>query len=208
MKTLISFLALSLCAVAQTLIGLPQYGVELTGSIENPVIVNNSGKAICEVTVMLYDAAGKPNGTNTESYCFDSLDGVVHPGDSAEVHGAVAKSGDPIEVHIDNPKNKPVPITVKAVLDSIIFADGSFVGPDNAKWFTDAAISYAISSATASLSWPVLESLVKVQPRNWEESVKYRVAANLIGTRDSESFDAARKVAEGLMALPKLRRVQ
>ena len=30
----------------QTLVGLPEYGVMLTGSVQNPTIVNNSGKTI------------------------------------------------------------------------------------------------------------------------------------------------------------------
>lgn len=64
MKRLIALLAATWGCVGwgqdavQTLAGLPEYGVELTGTLKNPTIVNNSGKTIIGYVLCLGYSGG------------------------------------------------------------------------------------------------------------------------------------------------------
>ena len=207
MRTTIAFLALSLCAAAQTLVGLPQYGVELSGTVDNPVIINHSGKDIYETTVVLYAANGDRNGVSTENFYFNSLADVVHPGQTAEIHGGQPKPTDVVTIIYDTPKGMtPAPMTVKIVLDSVVFGDGVFVGPDTVKSFSQTVDEFSIANSTAVRSWDELKLLTKLTPGSLDDMVKYRVASLLIGTRESEGPDAAQRLIDGFLSLPRITR--
>lgn len=209
MKIAIAFLALSLCAAAQTLTGLPQYGVELTGTVDAPVITNHSGKDIYELSVVFYDAAGHVNGTSTENYFANSFDDVLHNGQSDEIHGATPKPTDTVHIIEGTlPGRPPRPMTVKIVLDSVVFGDGSFVGPDVAKLFAQTVMEFAISSATASLTKGELTSLAKTHIGSYEDHIRYRVAMLLTGDHSDKGAGATQKITNDLINLPKVRRVQ
>jgi hypothetical protein len=64
MKRLLALLAVTWGCVAwgqdivQTLVGLPEFGVELTGTLAEPTIVNNSGRTIIGHVLCLEYASG------------------------------------------------------------------------------------------------------------------------------------------------------
>jgi len=65
MKRLLALLAVTCCALVawgqdavQTLFGLPEYGVTLTGTPAEPTIINNSGKTIIGYVLCLQYASG------------------------------------------------------------------------------------------------------------------------------------------------------
>jgi hypothetical protein len=57
LKVTLVFLALSLAATAQ-MVGLPEYGITLSGSMEDPVLTNHSGKTIVATQLIVESADG------------------------------------------------------------------------------------------------------------------------------------------------------
>jgi hypothetical protein len=162
-KHVFALLALAWAAsgqqIVQPLVGLPQYGVSLEGLVDNPSVVNTSGKAILAYTVWFRNAQGRgPLGIILETQ--DLRHGIVRT-------GPVPDSG------IRSQTNTG-PI-VEARLDAVAFGDGQFVGVD---WGQNFAMLAAIIDAERSLgqgmldgkiSWGQIESWAKERkayPRN------------------------------------------
>jgi hypothetical protein len=103
----------------------PEYGVTLNGSPENPIIENRSGKTVIGYVVMpgapqLLALSVPPSG--------------LHDADSLYANGAVPVNSTvsilrPFQARGIGRGIGPGPI-VRAILTSVIFADGQFVGPD------------------------------------------------------------------------------
>jgi hypothetical protein len=99
----------------QTLQGLPEYGVLLTGSPEVPVIVNHSGRAIIGFDLRTYEAdGGKGPGAGLVLVSLRSA-AIM---DGAQYQPPFSGSRLPI---------------VEAVLSGVLFDNGEYVGVDD--WF-------------------------------------------------------------------------
>jgi hypothetical protein len=114
----------------QTVVGLPEYGVTLTGTVQNPTIVNNSGKTIIgHVLGLGYASGGAQYRRNLTTHGLrlnmKNLAAGIPPGgtESPLSHSpTVVKAWGPTTL---------TPLTfARVVLDAVVFADGQFVGPD------------------------------------------------------------------------------
>jgi hypothetical protein len=110
--------------------GLPAYGVALSGSPENPVIENHSGRVVIGYHVKLTDANGRVAGLPAQVMADSMLPEGIPDGSSVYAKGAL-----PINPTVPMPGPPQVRFTgqgpiVTAALRSVIFADGQFVGAD------------------------------------------------------------------------------
>jgi hypothetical protein len=114
MKTLLLFLALSFAAAAQTLIGLPEYGITLSGSDKKLILENHSGKTIIATMVSEIHANGKR--MDSSGYHLAS----IKDGGSLPISGA---TNERIPGYSDSP-------VVEIKLWAVVFADGELRGVD------------------------------------------------------------------------------
>ena len=99
-------LLVGLATLGQTQVGLPEIGVILGGTVDAPVVLNNSGRPILEVLLRLEDANGHWS--------------VVEDDETSKL-----QSGQPVDVGISlRPEMGPA---VKVTLEAVIFADGESV---------------------------------------------------------------------------------
>jgi hypothetical protein len=209
------FLALLLAAVSvlrpqgqqQTLQGLPEYGVLLTGSPEVPVIVNHSGRTIIGFSMSTYMV----NGGRAQAASLL----LVYSRSAAVADGAQYQ---PRGLQIPAVATRPtlLPI-VKAVLDSILFDNGEYVGADFATARLDTireigrqltAVKYG-SDAEIAAVWSKLEEMV---PWRHDPSTRihalaldpdrYSAALNLLRERDLHGERLAFDLAEYYSSLP------
>jgi hypothetical protein len=116
------------------LVGLPEYGVLLTGSPEVPVIVNHSGRAIIGFSMKRYTGDGGKGPAAGQPLVY-LRSAAIADGAQYQPGGATDKK-DPNTVQI--PAGAPRPSgwalslspIVKAVLDGILFDNGEYVGYD------------------------------------------------------------------------------
>lgn len=135
---------------AQTLVGLPQYGVILSGTAAVPVLENHAAKAIIAQMIRVYYANERVpiNFGNLKDR--ETWRGLV-----ANIPaGATAK---PFQVFEDHPPavrlNGVTPENPSAAqLDSVLFADGEFVGPDVVNYFPKVSARIAAVRALATLA--------------------------------------------------------
>jgi hypothetical protein len=116
------------------LVGLPEYGVLLTGSPEVPVIVNHSGRTIIGFSMTTYTVGGG-KGPAAGLLLVYLRSAPIADGAQYQPPGATDKK-DPSTVQIPAGATRPSfalslsPI-VKAVLDGILFDNGEYVGVDD-----------------------------------------------------------------------------
>jgi hypothetical protein len=117
------------------LAGLPEHGVLLTGTPENPVIENRSGRAVIAYRLKKAGQSGHGPAPFT-LLAFSGQPAGIPDGGAVFVHGNV-----PInlagQVQVLSPFHStsllgPIesPVIVSATLHSVIFGDGQFVGLD------------------------------------------------------------------------------
>jgi len=120
----------------QQLVGLPEHGVLLTGTPENPVIENHSGRAVIAYTLKKADQNG--HGMNPLTLLAFSMQPAGIP-DGGAVY---ARGNVPVnlagQVHVFGGTIRSVPLMqevspelgpiVSATLRCVVFADGQFVG--------------------------------------------------------------------------------
>jgi hypothetical protein len=111
MKTLIAFLALSLCAAAQTSTNVPT--VTLSGEVHDPMIENHSGKQVIAVSV----TRNLADGTHTVAHRL-----FTHEANQLPDGGSV-KFGE-YSTHLSSQE-------ISAKITAVIFADGEFRGEDS-----------------------------------------------------------------------------
>lgn len=110
-----------------TLIGLPDLKVELAGSLDVPVVVNHSDRNIIGYILHVEDDSGMP--TNIPVYPMTGI-----PPGAKDVFirvsaPVVGEQSPPRQVRKDG-----TPVVVSRIsLDSVVFADGEFAGPDIAQ---------------------------------------------------------------------------
>ncbi len=112
------------CVLAQSssLVGLPDAGVLLTGTPDNPILQNNTGRVILAWTVFSTDSKGI-GFVSSKNLMLMLRDGPLKPQASivhlspAGQHGAYSR---PL---VMGP-------SASAVLDAVVFGDGEVAGPD------------------------------------------------------------------------------
>jgi hypothetical protein len=194
--------------------GLPQYGVTLSGSPENPVIESHSGRTVIGYVVETADANGR-------GVTYPQLIAIsVEPAGLPDGGAVYARSAVPVNStgRMQNPAQVRSlgqgPI-VRAILSSVVFADGQFVGIDGPGGFEEfvkkiKAITEAGKLAN-NAAWDQVEAFAKFTlgpPANGEEplpfSLRRRAASRLVETRRLKGDAATTQLAEIYSSLPTL----
>jgi hypothetical protein len=239
MKGFLTLLAVTWGCVAwgqdavQTLVGLPEYGVELTGTVQNPTIVNNSGKTIIgHVLCLEYAALGgcqyrRNLKTRELRLNMKNLSAGIPPSGLDSPLSPPSSSG----------REFPSPprvmtqgvilderTLVRVVLDGVVFADGHFVGPDQGHNFDDIANQIVAEQELAGLvsaarndptqreaAWVEVNRIFQNRQTpaySRTDRLKLVLAADLLNTQKHDGEAAAYDVADREMAIPKLWRAQ
>jgi hypothetical protein len=189
--------------------GLPQYGVTLSGSPENPVIENHSRRTVIGYVVETVDANGR--GVTYPQLIAESVEPAGLP-DGGAVY---ARSAVPVNstARMQNPAQvRSVgqgPI-VRAILSSVVFADGQFVGIDGPGGFEEFAKKIKAITEAGKLAkiaaWDQVEALAPPpgQPPGGEDTFRQAVARRLVETRRLKGDAAAAQLAEIYSSLPTL----
>jgi hypothetical protein len=112
-----------------TLQGLPEYGVTLSGTPENPVIENHSGRTVIAYVLI---AAGQDGGGPVYQILLATTMQPAGIPDGGSLYAIGARPVNPT-VQMKSPAKMVSPFhgpIVSATLQSVIFADGHFVGVD------------------------------------------------------------------------------
>ena len=110
------------------LVGLPEYGVTLGGSLEDPILENHSGRVVIGYDMKLWTAAG-PGLILPQIMAHSVLPAGIPDGGAICVHtnAPVGLQGAGRPVNYSMLRQGPI---VRATLRSIVFGDGQFVGTD------------------------------------------------------------------------------
>jgi hypothetical protein len=214
-------MAAAMNAQPQTLVGLPDLKVELSGTPETPMLINHSERTI--IGYILHVEDDSQMQTNIPVY---RLEGIL-PGatdtyvrvDDLEAAKAAGRQAMAREVHRDG---SPV-IVARTSIDSVIFSDGQFAGPDVAQFYRFAV---AHINATREFASQALGDMTKVEaavhasrtasPRDrfyrrgnlGEQLIATRaedaLAEDLLEVQNNSGVDAARQKAFRLSKIPAL----
>jgi hypothetical protein len=115
-------------ALAQT--GLPQFGVVLGGTVNSPVIINNSSHRILAYTLSFDKGNGVPQNT---LYMMMGQLRDQSPSSAGIAPGANFQHPAGTQVQAQDASGKsPTAGAIAVALDSVLFDDGTLVGPDKA----------------------------------------------------------------------------
>lgn len=218
MRTAVCLIALCYTAMAQTpnLVGLPDAKVDLVGTLEAPVIVNHSNTPIIGFVMKKY-LGGQSNGMLGEAHKvvlasslarFPLEAAGILPGDSYAYSSATVAANT---------------IIVKLALDGVLFADGRYVGPDEArdwangsmaariKGLRDAGTRFGLPGSDLSEADNMAKAqTIKFQGKNMAEKVgesaQYKAAREISEIRALSGDDEARRAAARFSALPEPRK--
>ena len=213
--------ALLAASIALAQAGLPQFGVLVGGTVNSPVIINNSSHRILAYTLSfdkgngasyrsLYSMLGQLRRQPLSSTGIAPGANFPHPvGQAVQVQDAGGKS--------------PVAGATAVSLDSVLFDDGTLVGPDHAGSFDkllarvqaekDVHAILTSTNGTAS-SWATLEGFASSQPviavppghsRNYERQylLSFKTyAAELLRVRQRQGDAAALQLAHSSDVYP------
>lgn len=191
---------------AQTMVGLPEHGVTLSGSPAIPVLENHSAKAIIAQMLRVYYANESVPinfGNLRDRELWRGMPASVPSGTTDKPFQVFVDHPPAIRLHGTTPEN---PTAV--VLDSVLFADGEMVGPDVVKYFDIVSTRIARIRALATLALQA-QSNPQAQASFWAEldriatartdADQYKVplamdirAAHLRG-QDTEAFERAKR---------------
>jgi hypothetical protein len=131
------------------MVGLPEYSVELSGTSENPIITNHSGKTVIGYVLKFEGKDGR--GPAIKVLLMYPRGAGIAPGAQgvSEVGVALHRPGE--QTSVDSQSRPLIPgglppttlqmnveePIVRVIIDSIVFDDGQFVGPDSAHNFND-----------------------------------------------------------------------
>jgi hypothetical protein len=124
-------LTLQAQAPQPAMVGMPEYGVTLSGSPEDPVIENHSGRVIIGYNIETADANGRLVGGIGQIIAPSVLPAGLPDGKSLYAMGNA-----PVDPNLQRGNRVVFSSSagrgpaVKATLTSVIFADGHFVGAD------------------------------------------------------------------------------
>jgi hypothetical protein len=197
--------------------GLPQYGVTLTGTPENPIIENHSGRVVIGYSVKLADANGRGMLLAAQVLATSIQPAGIPDGGAIYAQGNV-------------PVNSTVQMTPKtliagqgpivtAALRSVIFADGQFVGVDELGAFDQFGKKLKAITEVGMMAriqaWEQIEALAQAfmqrpqaPPPNGEDRIltnfRQLAAMRLAQTRKFKGEAAAGQLAEIYSSLPTL----
>jgi hypothetical protein len=196
------------------MVGMPEYGVTLSGTPENPVVENHSGRVVIGYFLKSGDTNGR--GLNLNQVVALSVEPAGIPdGGSVYAMGAV-----PVNSTVPMPSPPVVrgvgqgPI-VRATLQSVIFADGQFVGVDGPGGFEEFVKKIRAITEAGKLAktgaWDQVEAFAQLPPfppPNVEDRIVYfghrQAATWLVQERKRKGDAAATKLAEIYSSLPTL----
>lgn len=176
MKTPILFLALSLCAAAQTSTDVS--GVTLSGPVADPTIENHTTKPIVAAMVLYFTADGKEYTGDEHMFILDRPN-YLAPGDSQEIRtfakGAIARS--------------QAAMVAANKVAAVIFSDGEFRGGDDreATNFRDGMerrfqSMRAVFELAKSRDWSQIKALYDADSKG--DLWKAAAASRLLGVHD------------------------
>jgi hypothetical protein len=195
------------------LVGLPEYGVTLSGSPENPVLENHSGRVVIGYDMETADAGGGGLILSAQIMAPSVLPAGIPDGVAIYVHGNMPvgfQRGNRVKALSQGP-------ILTATLHSVVFADGQFVGTDEqgafevfAKKFTGVTEAGKLAKTQA---WDQLEALDQSfmrfqRPPGGEDldvhTFRQLAASRLVETRKFKGDAAAAELAEIYSSLPTL----
>ena len=196
----------------ETLVGLPQYVVTLTGTPSKPEIVNSSGKTILAWVLWQQDATGSgPSGITMETQ--NLRNGITRTGSTAAGQTPAVK-------RFDGTDQEPF---VKATLQAVVFGDGEYVGEDSLNSFQiistaiGAERTFAQSVLSKKISWTEIDTLARNRnptkdAKNPRESAglhaQASLARDLAYAREQAGDDLALEAATWSSKLPVIWRAQ
>jgi hypothetical protein len=197
--------------------GLPQYGVTLTGTLENAVLENHSGRVVIGCGMRLADANGRSAVTRQLMAQTFLLPAGIPDGSSF----ALGK-----QLEAKPPGQGPI---VTAALRSVIFGDGQFVGVDEMRVFEQSGKELKVITEVGIMAkrqaWDQVEALAQAYgearaqrrqappeilatPRQLEDNMlttsRQAAATMLVQTRKSKGEAAADQLAQSYSSLPLL----
>jgi hypothetical protein len=198
--------------------GLPQYGVTLTGTLENPVLENHSGRVVIGYDMRFSDANGR-GMTQNQVMPTSGLPAGIPDGGSVYVKVAAPVNPtvpmpSPVQVRVGG--QGPI---VTATLRSVIFADGQFVGVDEQGAFEQFAKKLKAINEVGILAktqaWDQIEALAQAfmqrpqaPPPSGEDHIlttfRQLAASRLVQARKSKGQAAADQLAQIYSSLPTL----
>jgi hypothetical protein len=182
------------------LVGLPEYGVTLSGNPEDLVIVNHSARAIIAYLLNTVDQ----RGLRSSYHIILMLS--MQPAEIPDGGSLYAIEATPVNSTVPKASQAPLltpgeaPI-VKAVLQNVIFADGQFVGENEYGTFEEFSkrikAIVEVGTLARTQAWDQVESLAR----------NHQLAAQrLVETRRLKGEAAAGQLAEIYSSLPTLRK--
>ena len=213
------FLIMSGGAVAQ-MIGLPQAGVSIAGTITVPVIINNSSHRILVYTLVEQDANG-----NVRPHTYDMIRQFRNNPQAGIAPGAsFSESQLPGRTEVRNASGAPIPPPIEVSLDSVLFDNGVLVGPDRSNSFEAITARLQaqkdVSLAVEAGDWPKLQQIVAagdpasstpvsagIYQRNYRLFV-VSAAKEMLAARDRTGDAATLKLAASMASFPTITRGQ
>jgi tetratricopeptide (TPR) repeat protein len=206
-------------AVTQTangysLEGLPQYGLTLSGTPDDPVVENHSGRVVIGYDIKSSDTNGPVLSIN-QILALSVLPAGIPDGESVYVMGNSPVSL-PRGVYTMSPGRGPA---VRATLRAVVFADGQFVGVDEQGAFESFAGKLKAVADVGILAktraWDQVEALAQAfrqiprpSPPSGEDPrlnpFRGLAASRLVETRRLKGDAAAAQLAEIYSSLPSL----
>jgi hypothetical protein len=188
--------------------GLPEYGVLLSGSPKNPIVENHSGKTVIGYVVKTADAHGRGPVVNQLMAHSCMQPAGIPDGGSLYAKGAVPVNSTVGMLSftakaLSIGQGQPI---VRAILQSVVFADGQFVGIDEHGAFDQfverikAIVEVAILARNGA--WDQVEALAPLPPR-LPLSLDL-TAMLLVQERKFKGDAAAGRLAEIYSSLPPL----
>jgi hypothetical protein len=207
--------------MSSVLVGLPEHGVTLSGDPNAPTIHNNTDRRVVMYTIQFYKAG--PNGPVERN--LSVRNGIPHlqlktPNEPTTVPARGSK------VYPPEPTETSLGQAVTATLESVVFEDGEFVGPDRREMFpTLKAVvdgerklyQSVVERKSDATNWNKITALQNwdgrgplpdnANPTEAEDRaaghLKVR-ASELVHKRDMAGDDSAQKLASSYLAyLPK-----
>jgi hypothetical protein len=199
------------------MVGMLEYGVTLSGSPEDPVIENHSGRVIIGYNIETADANGRLMGGIGQIIAPSVLPAGLPDGKSLYAMGNfpvdpnLKRAGQMFGV-VSSPTRGPA---VRATLTSVIFADGHFVGADERGAFERLGKELKGVQEAGVLAktgaWDALNQALRQmqrQPPKGEDYTVYRsrqiAAQRLVETRRLKGDAAAQQLAGIYSSLPTL----
>ena len=191
-------------AEQDVMVGMPQYGVTLSGTPDDPVLENHSGKVIIG-----YGMAGGGGQILAHS----ALPAGLANGRSMYTEGSYPTDANPQRNRV---KNVGAPALTSAALTCLIFADGHFVGADEHGVFEDFSKELKAVREVGNLAkagaWDQLDALAQAfsqagpnpPPGGDRVAYAYRLLAaqRLVETRRLKGDAAAAQLAQIYSSLP------